>query len=39
VCEYPEEGTVYVEALDKALRTEEVQGTREAMERWYKAGR
>ncbi len=39
VCEYPEEGTVYVEALNKTLRTEEVAGTREAMEAWYKAGR
>ncbi len=39
VCEYPEEGTVFVEALHKTLRTEEVAGTREAMERWYKAGR
>src|SRR6266850_332325 len=26
VCEYPEEGTVYVEALDKTLRAEEVEG-------------
>ena len=39
VCEYPEEGTVYVEALDRTLRSEEVAGTREAMETWYKAGR
>lgn len=39
VCEYPEEGTVYVEALDRTLRMEEVPGAREDMERWYKAGR
>jgi uncharacterized cupin superfamily protein len=39
VCEYPEEGTVYVEALDKTLRAEEVPGTREATEKWYEAGR
>ena len=38
VCEYPEEGTVYVEVINKTLRTEEVAGTREAMEAWYKAG-
>lgn len=34
VCEYPEDGTVYVEALDRTLRNEEVPGTREAMEAW-----
>ncbi len=39
VCEYPEEGTVYVEVLNKTLRTEEVGGTRDAMEAWYKASR
>lgn len=39
VCEYPEEGTVYVEALNKTLRVEEVAGTREDQEAWYKAGR
>jgi len=39
VCEYPEDGTVYVEALDKTLRTEEVPGLRETMEAWHKAGR
>ena len=39
VCEYPEDETVYVEALDKTLRPEEVEGVREAMEAWYKAGR
>jgi len=39
VCEYPEEGTVYVESLGKTLRNEEVAGSREAVESWYKAGR
>lgn len=39
VCEYPEEGTVYVESLGKTLRNEEVAGSREAFEAWYKAGR
>jgi uncharacterized cupin superfamily protein len=39
VCEYPEDGTVYVEALDKTLRPQEAEGLREAMEAWYKAGR
>ncbi|MGH8010385.1 MAG: cupin domain-containing protein [Candidatus Binatia bacterium] len=39
VCEYPEEGTVYVEVLDKTLRNEEIAGTRDAKEAWYKAGR
>jgi len=39
VCEYPEEGTVYVEALDKTLRIEEIEGTREKMGAWYNAGR
>lgn len=34
VCEYPENGTVYVEVLDKTLRNEEVPGTREVMEAW-----
>lgn len=38
VCEYPEEGTVYVEVLNRVLRTEEVAGTRETMETWYEAG-
>jgi len=38
VCEYPEDGTVYVEVLDKTLRAEAVEGGREAMEAWYKAG-
>ena len=38
VCEYPEQGTVYVEVLDKTLRTEEVVRGRELMEAWYKAG-
>jgi uncharacterized cupin superfamily protein len=39
VCEYPEEGTVYVESLGKTLRNEEIAGSREAFESWYKAGR
>jgi uncharacterized cupin superfamily protein len=39
VCEYPEQGTVYVEVLDRTLRAEEVAGGRELMEAWYKAGR
>lgn len=39
VCEYPERGTVYVEALDRTLSDEEVKGTRESREAWYKAGR
>ena len=39
VCEYPEEGTVYVEVLDKTLRADEVEGRRELVEAWYKAGR
>jgi len=34
VCEYPEDGTVYVEVLDRTLRNEEVAGTRAAMEAW-----
>jgi len=39
VCEYPERGTVYVEAIDRTLRNEEITGTREPREAWYKAGR
>lgn len=38
VCEYPEEGTVYVEVLDKTLSVQEAPGSREAMEEWSKAG-
>jgi uncharacterized cupin superfamily protein len=38
VCEYPELGTVFVEALNKTVPNEEVKGTREATEAWYKAG-
>ena len=38
VCEYPEDGTVYVEVLDRTLRTDEVPGTREAMEQWRVQG-
>jgi uncharacterized cupin superfamily protein len=39
VCEYPEDGTVYVEALDKTLRNEEVEEARDTMGAWYDAGR
>ena len=39
VCEYPEDGTVYVEALDKTLRNEDVASERAAREAWFKAGR
>jgi len=39
VCEYPEDGTVYVEVLDKTLHAEEVETGRETMEAWFKAGR
>jgi uncharacterized cupin superfamily protein len=39
VCEYPEEGTVYVEALDKTLRGDEVGEARAEKEAWFKAGR
>jgi uncharacterized cupin superfamily protein len=39
VCEYPEEGTVYVEAIDKTLRNEDLAADRAAREAWFKAGR
>lgn len=39
VCEYPEEGTVYVEAIDKTLRNEDVPADRAMREAWFKAGR
>ena len=39
VCEYPEEGAVYVEAIDRVLPCEEVPGFRESMEAWFRAGR
>ena len=39
VCEYPEDGTVYVEAIDKTLRNEEVTEERAMREAWFKAGR
>jgi len=39
VCEYPEEGTVYVEAIDKTLRNEDLPTERAAREAWFKAGR
>lgn len=32
VCEYPEDGTVYVEVLDRTVRNEEVPGVRETIE-------
>ncbi|MFZ5792545.1 MAG: cupin domain-containing protein [Pseudomonadota bacterium] len=32
VCEYPEDGTVYVEVLDRTLRNEDIPGTRETIE-------
>ena len=38
VCEYPEDGTVYVEVLDRTLRAEEVETAREVMKSWYEAG-
>jgi uncharacterized cupin superfamily protein len=39
VCEYPEDGTVYVEALDKTLRAEEVVSARAEKTAWFEAGR
>ncbi len=39
VCEYPEDGTVYVEAIDKTLRNDEVIADRAIREAWFKAGR
>jgi uncharacterized cupin superfamily protein len=39
VCEYPEDGTVYVEAIDKTLRNEEIGNDRPIREAWFKAGR
>ena len=39
VCEYPESGTVYVEAIDKSLRNEDVPAERAMREAWFKAGR
>jgi uncharacterized cupin superfamily protein len=39
VCEYPEDGTVYVEALDKTLKNDDIASERAAREAWYKAGR
>ena len=38
VCEYPEDGTIYVEAIGKTLRAEEVIEARAEKEAWYKAG-
>jgi len=39
VCEYPEDGTVFVEALGKTLRNDEVTEERATREAWFKAGR
>jgi uncharacterized cupin superfamily protein len=39
VCEYPEDGTVYVEAIDKALKNEDLPQDRPIREAWFKAGR
>jgi uncharacterized cupin superfamily protein len=39
VCEYPDERTVYVEALDKTLRDEEIAGASDEKAAWYRAGR
>ncbi len=39
VCEYPEDGTVYVEAIDKTLKNEDLPKDRPIREAWYKAGR
>ena len=39
VCEYPEDGTVYVEAIDKTLRNEDVPADRAMREAWFRAGR
>ena len=38
VCEYPEDGTVYVEAIDKTLRNDDVVSERAARDAWFKAG-
>ncbi len=39
VCEYPEDGTVYVEAIDRTLRNEDVAQDRAMREAWFRAGR
>ncbi|MBI3448185.1 MAG: cupin domain-containing protein [Acidobacteria bacterium] len=39
VCEYPEEGTVYVESLDRTLVNQDVPGAAEKIRKWYDAGR
>ena len=39
VCEYPEDETVYVEALDKTLRAHEVASARAEKAAWFEAGR
>jgi len=38
VCEYPEEGTVFVEAVGAELPNASVDGSRERVEAWYRAG-
>ena len=39
VCEYPEDGTVYIEGIDKTLRDAEVAEVRAEKRAWYEAGR
>jgi uncharacterized cupin superfamily protein len=39
VCEYPEEGTVYVEAIDKTLKNDDIPADRPIREAWFTAGR
>ncbi len=39
VCEYPEDGTLYVEAVDKTVKNEEAADDRKSREAWFKAGR
>lgn len=39
VCEYPEEGTLYVEAVDKTVRNEEASADRASRVAWFLAGR
>jgi len=38
VCEYPEEGTVFVEALGGDLPNQLVEGNQARVESWYEAG-
>jgi uncharacterized cupin superfamily protein len=39
VCEYPEDGTVFVEAIGKTFRAKDAVDMDEAMKSWFKAGR